>query len=400
MSKRFYIIGAGLGTREFLTGYAVEKLNEAGLVLAAPRLASLRMDALPCPYTQLAQRAEESDEECIALLVSGDVGFFSVAHTLRERLKAYGEVELVCGVSSMQYFCAKVGMPYDNVCVRSLHGRDAGVLGAVSYNRFVFLLTGGRHNAASVCGELAKAGLGRLTVHLGEKLGSCSERIETDRAEKLAGKPCGDLTVLLIENPCAVNNLEPLRDDMFIRSEHVPMTKEEVRWASANKLGVRPRDTVWDIGAGTGGMSLELARRAADGTVYAVERSHKAVSVLEENRVKLGGYNVRIIRGEAPDALENLPDPDCVFIGGSGGGLKEIMSIVKARNPSAGVVVNAVTLETLNSAQSAFIELGYGSPEVTQLAVTKGRECGSYTMLCANNPVFILSGRCLHNDLR
>ena len=99
----------------------------------------------------------------------------------------------------------------------------------------------------------------------------------------------------------------------------VPMTKEEVRWVSVNRLTVRPTDTVWDVGAGTGAVTLELARKASDGTVYAVERKPEAVALLHENRIKLGGYNVKIIEGPAPEALENLPAPDCVFVGGSGG---------------------------------------------------------------------------------
>lgn len=96
------------------------------------------------------------------------------------------------------------------------------------------------------------------------------------------------------------------------------MTKEEVRWVSVNRLTVRPTDTVWDVGAGTGAVTLELARKASDGTVYAVERKPEAVALLHENRIKLGGYNVKIIEGPAPEALENLPAPDCVFVGGSG----------------------------------------------------------------------------------
>ena len=171
------------------------------------------------------------------------------------------------------------------------------------------------------------------------------------------------------------------------------MTKEEVRWVSVSKLAVQPRDTVWDVGAGTGAVTLELARRASDGLVYAVERSADAVKLLGENRRRLGGYNVRIIDGAAPAALEALPAPDCVFVGGSGGAMRCILQAAKRKNPAVRVAVNAIALETLHAAQAALAELGFAEIEVVQLAAARGRVVGPYTMMTANNPVFILSGK-------
>ena len=111
------------------------------------------------------------------------------------------------------------------------------------------------------------------------------------------------------------------------------MTKEEVRWTACGRLAVQPGDTVWDVGAGTGAMTLELARRACDGTVYAVERDADALALLDENRRKLGGYNVQIVAGYAPEALEELPAPDCVFVGGSGGAMRRILELLGAKIP-------------------------------------------------------------------
>ncbi len=392
MSRKFYIIGAGPGTRDLLTRYAAEKLESAELVLAAPRLVSLRDDAIPCPYTKLAQGAEQSTARTVALLVSGDVGFFSIAQRLQEKLRHSGEVELVCGLSSMQYFCAKICVPYDTLCVRSLHGREGSMLGAVSYNKRVFMLTGGRHNAASICQDLCTAGLGKLKVYLGENLGLRSERITIGTAEKISAKNCAELSVLLIENPEATDHTMPVRDSLLLRAEHVPMTKEEVRWVSAGKLAVRPHDVVWDVGAGTGAVSIELARRASDGLVYAIERRPEALKLLEANRILMGSYNVRIIKGEAPQVLDELPAPDCVFIGGSGGQLGKILAAVKSRNPVARVVVNAITLETLHGAMEALTRLGFENVGLVQLSAARDKALAGYTMLEANNSVFIISG--------
>ena len=391
MSRIFYIIGAGLGAPGLLTGEARCALDEADAVLATARLATLDAKAIVCPFGELAARAMQADGDTVAVLVSGDVGFFSAAARLREQFAPHGEARLVCGLSSLQYFCAKLGVSYDDACVRSLHGRAGSILGAASYHKKVFVLTGGAQNAQIVCRALADAGLGSLTVHLGENLGMETERIAHGTAAELAEQACGDLAVLLIEHPGAVNAAEPLRDSMFTRAK-VPMTKEEVRWTACGRLAVQPRDTVWDVGAGTGAMTLELARRACDGIVYAVERSEDALSLLDENRRKLGGYNVQIIAGRAPEALETLSAPDCVFVGGSGGGMCRILALAKEKNPAVHVVVTAIALETLEEARHALLDLGFANVEVSQLAASRGKAVGPHTMMTALNPVFILSG--------
>lgn len=391
MARIFSIIGAGMGTPDTLTNEARHALDEADAVLATARLAALSAKAYVCPFGELAARAVQADGDTVAVLVSGDVGFFSAAARLREQLQPHGDVRLICGLSSLQYFCAKIGAAYDDACVCSLHGRAGSILGAVSYHKKVFVLTGGVQNAQTVCRTLADAGLDGLTVHLGENLGMENERVMHGTAAALAEQPCGDLAVLLIEHPDAVDAASPLRDSMFTRAR-VPMTKEEVRWTVCGRLAVQPGDTVWDIGAGTGAMTLELARRACDGMVYAVERDADALALLDENRRKLGGYNVQTIAGHAPEALETLPAPDCIFVGGSGGKMRRILEVAKAKNPNVRVVVTAIVLETLEEARHALFDLGFANIEVSQLAASRGKAVGPYTMMTALNPVFILSG--------
>ena len=390
--RTFVLVGAGMGTADTLTGEAVRALEAADAVFATERLAALSPKAEICAFSELAERAIGCAASRVALLVSGDVSFFSAAGRLRERLAEHGAVQLVPGLSSMQVLCAKCGVSYEKLCIRSLHGRTGSILGAVAYHAQTLVLTGGANNAQTVCQSLAEAGLGGVTVHLGENLGAENERMVHGTAAELAEHTCGDLAVLLIENPGAADADAPVRDESLTRGK-VPMTKEEVRWVSVSRLAVQPSDTVWDVGAGTGAVTLELARKASDGMVYAIERKPEAVALLHENRVKLGGFNVRIVEGFAPQALENLPAPDCVFVGGSGGAMREILALAKEKNPNVRVVVNAIALETLFAAQTALQELGFAEIEVTQLAATRGRAVGAYTMLTANNPVFILSGR-------
>lgn len=160
--REFYIIGAGMGTKDTLTAEAARVLDETKTVFATARLAELCPQAQVCAFSALAECAVSCDADRVALLVSGDVGFFSAAGKLREKLLKYGEVKLFCGLSSMQYLCAKVGVSYENACIKSLHGRNGDVLGAVSYHEKTFVLTGGDNNAAEICRSLSEAGLGRV----------------------------------------------------------------------------------------------------------------------------------------------------------------------------------------------------------------------------------------------
>lgn len=390
--REFDIIGAGMGMRETLTAEAAQALASAEMVFATERLAEICEKAQVCLFSELAEKAIACGADRVALLVSGDVGFFSAAGKLREKLLAHGDVRLFCGLSSMQYLCAKIGISYENACIRSLHGRKGDLLGAVSYHEKTFALTGGENNAQRVCRSLADAGLGGVEVYIGENLGSPEEIILKGTASELAENPCAGLAVMLVLNPEFANPFEPVRDEMLTRAK-VPMTKEEVRWVSAARLGVQPGDTVWDVGAGTGAVTLELARKAMDGAVYAVERNPEAVELLEQNRQKLGGFNVHIVPGNAPEALADLPKPDCIFVGGSGGNMREIIETTLRKNSFVRIVVNAIALETLQETQSAFAEFHFAEVEITQLSAARGKSVGRYTMMTANNPVFIMSGK-------
>ena len=170
------------------------------------------------------------------------------------------------------------------------------------------------------------------------------------------------------------------------------MTKQEIRWTAAALLSPRAEDTVYDIGAGTGSVALELGRRACRGTVYAVERNPEALALIEKNRQALGGFNVRPVEGNAPEALEPLPAPDAVFIGGSGGNLSEILRLLCGKNPEVRVVISAISLEMLEEARRSLRECGFAEAEVCQLSSARGKLVGGYTMMAANNPVFLLSG--------
>ena len=184
-----------------------------------------------------------------------------------------------------------------------------------------------------------------------------------------------------------------IEDEAFIRGK-VPMTKQEIRVLTLVKARILPTATVWDVGAGTGSMSVEAARLAPQGHVYAVERNAEGVSLIAKNREKFGVSNLTVVEGEAPEALKDLPDCDVAIVGGSGSHLPEILDEISARLKSGGrVVMNCITVQTLAAAleymRAHEAEFSY---EAIQVQINRLQAVGDYDMAKAINPIYIITG--------
>lgn len=259
-------------------------------------------------------------------------------------------------------------------------------MAAVCRGKPAFFLTGGPEGPAQLCRELVRAGLGKLPVTVGENLGFEGEAVSSMTAARCAEGTFAPLNVLLCEPAPRYPRRTPgIPDGEFLRAEGVPMTKQEVRAAILAKLAVGPEDVCWDIGAGTGSVSVELVLQCR--TVWAVERKLEALALARSNRERFGAWNLRLAEGAAPAALEDFPAPNAVFIGGSGGKLPEILQAVRRANPEARVCISAVTLETLHAAAAELRD-----PEVTQISVSHSRPAGQLHLLLAQNPVFLITG--------
>lgn len=391
--KEFYLIGAGMGTEEMLTAQARDAIGQADTVLSTARLADgllgIRKDIQTVAFSQLASLAVEQEGKT-AILLSGDTGFYSAAKSLSQSLEGQGNIHILPGMSSIQVFCAKAGTSYDDAVLLSMHGRSGALLGAVSYNKKVITLTGGQNKAHVLCQRLAQAGLDHVMVTVGENLGAQDERMVSGLPGQLAQLEFGDLCVMMMKNDWPADASRALRDRDFIRGD-VPMTKQEVRWLAGDLLSVKPTDVVYDIGAGTGSVSMELARRANCGQVYAVECKQEALDLIEQNRVHTGCYHVAVVKAMAPEGLELLPVPDCVFIGGSRGNMEEIVAAVKGKNPNVRIVITAIALETMHAAVKALKDHGF-AVEISCANISKARKVGSYHMMMAQNPVYLIGG--------
>lgn len=393
------LAAAGGGGRETMTGECREALKKASCIIGARRL----LEGLPGEYTKnrtVAARPEEilkairsHGERCV-VLYSGDTGFYSGARLLIPLLEKEGiSYTVLAGTSSVQLFSAALGRPWQDWLLLSAHGTDCNPVGAVMQGKEAFFLTGGAVGPAELCRELAEAGLWELPVIVGENLSYPGQRILHGTAGEFAGESFEPLSVLLAEPACGVMRRTPgFPDSLFIRGE-VPMTKREVRAAVLAKLSPGPGDIVWDVGAGTGSVSIELALAASWGHTYAVECNEEACDLILRNREELGAWNLKLIRGTAPGALDDLETPDVVFIGGTKGSMEEVVHLVLDRNPEARICMTAICVETLYQAVQVLLDCGI-SPEVTQIGVSRSKAAGALHLLVANNPVFLIAGNC------
>ena len=392
---KVYLIGVGMGGPATMTLQALEAVRACPVLVGARRLLEgweADHDCVPLiAAADIAEYIGKAPLGPVGVLLSGDTGFYSGAKKLWPLLGEH-EVVTIPGLSSLTYFCARLQTTWQDVKLVSAHGRDCDLAGEIARNPRTFALTGGAVKAADVCRALAERGLGDVKVSVGERLGYPDERIVTAPAAELAGEDFDSLAVLLAENPrpAAPPWRGPgLPDAAFLRGD-VPMTKEEVRALALSRLRLEENHIVWDVGAGTGSVSVECALACPRGRVFAVEKKPEALALIGGNKARFGVDNLEVVAGTAPEALEGLPAPDRVFLGGTSGNMEEILDAVFRKNPAARVVCTAVTLETVGEAARRFAKLE--GADMVQVSVTRTRPAGPYHLMDAQDPVWRFSG--------
>ncbi len=398
MRKEISIIGCGMGTPESLTQQAAAVLKKAQLVFGPERLVKTlagekQRTISGYHVTELMHLLETCREEQIAVLVSGDSGFYSAAALYAEQLAETKEIYTlrICpGISSLSYLSAKTAQPWGDAVIYSIHGRAQNYYASLcAEEKFVLL---GGNGFSEVLQELARLGYGKSEVWIGEKLGSAEERIQHGTVTELLKTQTDPLSLMLVRPDG--DGVRPrqfgIADDAFVRGD-VPITKSEVRAVVMSRLAVGRRDVVYDIGAGTGSVSVECSIAAAYGTVFAIEQNAEALQLLEKNKERFLCRNLQIVSGMAPEALRELPAPEKAFVGGSKGKMQEILKTLLQKNPKIHAVINVTALETLQETLQALKKLEYGEPEIAQIAVSRAVTRGRYHMMEGLNPVYIIT---------
>lgn len=395
--KKLTLIGFGMGDMETRTLGMERALREADCLIGARRMLESVSGGKQNRHVavlarEIADYIRQSQFSNYAALFSGDTGFYSGAKALLNELADMPnlDIDVLTGIGSLQYFCARLRRPWEDVRPVSLHGRDCDFVREVRFNPAVFALVGGEDGVLRALDRLQRAGLGSLHAHVGQRLAYPEEQISHGTVDELRHGNYDSLSVLLVENPrwkdCIVTHGLP--DEAFDRDE-TPMTKAEVRAITLSKLQLTQGAIVYDVGSGSGSVSVECALQARHGRVYAIEMKEKALALTRRNAEKFQLNNLEIIRGRAPEALEDLPAPSHAFIGGSTGHMREILDCLRRKNPSVRIVVNTVTLETLAELTEIAKEFDYS--DIAEISVSKPRTLGNYQLMTAQNPVFVFT---------
>lgn len=401
--REIALVGIGMGTGDFLTAEAREILCQSEVIIGAKRMAESVSKMLRTVRTgeqevYISYNPEDIRDYIdshpeytrIAIALSGDTGFYSGAKKLLSVLPE--DTRVIPGISSVVFFASRLKTSWDDIYCSSLHGKQENVIGLLKKHPRIFLLLGKSSDAGTLCRKLNDYGMGDVKVSIGENLGYETERITTARAKALMDIQTDALCVCLLEReenqaPKVTGNI---RDEAFFR-ERVPMTKEEIRCLVLSKLRLRENSVVYDIGSGTGSVSIEAAEYALRGRVYAIEKNPAAAALSERNRRHFAADNMEIIEGRAPEVLRGLPIPSHAFIGGSSGNLREILNTLFEKNPVLRVVITAVSLETIAEVTALLKEYPIEDTETLSVSVAKAKESGSHHLMMGYNPVYIFS---------
>ncbi|EJO78649.1 bifunctional cobalt-precorrin-7 (C(5))-methyltransferase/cobalt-precorrin-6B (C(15))-methyltransferase [Leptospira interrogans] len=347
--------------------------------------------------TQTIKRiAELSLEHTICVLASGDPLFFGIGNLIRKKVGPE-YVDFIPAPSSIQHAFAKIGIPWDDAEVLSLHGRSSkGLITKLKFLNKVALFTDKINHPKEIASYLLSFNESEWTAFVCENLGGEKEKIRKFDLKSLSEEEGIDpLNVLiLIRNsanwkpPTVVPNVS---EENY--SKRVPkkglITKKEVRILSIAFLNIREDSVIWDIGAGSGSIAIEAAQIAKNGKSYAIEIDPEGIEICKQNILLQKTDNVHVISGKAPEVLEKLPDPDCIFVGGSNGDIYEIIRIsLNKLLPLGSLVINAVTIDNVSQIYQSFKKLKL-VPEVTLLNVSRGRVLKDYLRYEALNPIHI-----------
>ena len=394
-----FIAGIGPGSEALQTQEVRAAIRRADCLIGARRMLDavagpqqLAIDAI-APETIASHIAQHPECGVFCVVMSGDTGFYSGTKKLLPLL-CDCRVQVLPGLSSMSYLCARLGVSYEDAVPVSLHGRDFDIAREVRRRKKVFTLVGGDGGMQALCERLTQAGLGHVRIAVGERLSYPDEAITRGTAQELRSHTFDKLSAALIENDTPGEIVTPgLPDEAFLRNlepgKLVPMTKSEVRSICLSKLRLTPNAVCWDVGAGTGSVSIEMARLCADGTVYAIEKSERALALLEQNKEAFSASNMQIIPGPAPEACRDLPAPTHAFLGGTSGSVRDILALLLEKNPHVRIVATAVTLESVSALSSCMAD--FEIAECVSVQVSKASPLGRYHLMQAQNPVYIFT---------
>lgn len=370
---KIFVIGVGPGSEEFLTQAAKKAAENADVLVGGKSALALfplekSKKAIDKNLDEVLKFIKKNQKKNIAILTSGDPGFFSISGLLLKKFPKE-DIEVIPGISSMQHCFARIKETWQDAKFLSLHGRQIENLKHEIKNKKVVILTDPKSTPDKVAKFLLKEGNRRAVVC--ENLSSGRERVVESDLEGIARQRFSGNCVMVIfqsRQPRWSFATPGIPDKLFSRGG-APITKEEIRVITLAKARLKKDSTVYDIGAGTGSISVEAALLAKNGKVFAIEKNPDRISLIRKNIEKFRVSNVEVIEGEAPEVLKALPGADRMIIGGSGGKIRSILMKCDEKLKVGGrVVINALKPETLRTSIEVLKRLNYNFG-ITQVSV-------------------------------
>ena len=392
------VIAVGMGPQD-LGQAARQEIARAQVIAGGQRLLDMFPDfpgkrlpfeaGLSAFVDQISAMAEEYR---VAVLVSGDSGFFSLAGTLANRLGSQ-RVRLFPNVSSIQAAFSRIQHPWQDAALISLHARGLGHLWpAVRTRDWIGILTDPGHSPDELARLLLQRDQRQWRMWVFENLGADDEFHADYTLEEAALKQFAPLNVVILERLEAPETLKLGAAEDAYEHENGLITKAEVRAAALSCLDLEPGLTLWDLGAGSGSVGLEACLLLGHGGVVAVERRPERIKQIRSNRARFGVGNIEVVEADLPQGLSELPKPDRVFVGGGGKDLKKIVAeSARLMNPGGRVVAAVVRLESLAQAREAMAQAGL-SVHTIHMQVSRGQDLAGEEYLKALNPVYLISG--------
>ncbi|MBF0444959.1 MAG: precorrin-6y C5,15-methyltransferase (decarboxylating) subunit CbiE [Magnetococcales bacterium] len=418
------IIGVLDGGPDYLTPKASKAMAQADLIIGDDRFLSLFSHIFKNTSEQRSFSGKikklpdwinkaRKEKKNVVVLATGDPLFNGIAGHLKNKLSP-NSIEIIENVSTIQVAFSRLGIHWSNAKLLSIHSIDGGDWKATSSvdhplyslhqalksEKKIALLTSPANTPNRIAKMLLQLDLDKeFLISVAEELTSPSEKITANLSpSKILNTAFKSPNVVILlrtdhkQNSIDKEPLLGIADSKFLPGTATKglITKQEIRAISLAYLALQNDSIVWDIGAGSGSVGLEAARLVNSGCVYAIEKNKKRLATIKKNRADLRIANYQLFAGVAPDGLANWPNPDAVFIGGSGGYLEELITIIAKRLKNSGrLVMNFISLENLNQALVTLKNLGMNW-QVSQIQVNHSAPILEMNRLVPESPVFIV----------
>ncbi len=409
MANKIHIIGIGDDGLEGVTAQARKLIDEADLLLGTdstlkllPKSAGKLRATIGGNLDEAVQQVAKAGDKKVVVLASGDPLFYGVARYLCDKL-GKERFEVLPHVSSMQLAFARVKESWEDAFLTNLatHSLDS-LIEKIRVADTVGLFTNEQHPPSDVAKALLDQRIDYFTGYVCENLGSPDERVTQGSMSELARENFGPLNVMILvrreATPDRPSDAHLLRrfgnpDEMFLqaRPKRGLLTPAEVRSIALAEMAIGPKSIVWDVGAGSGSVSVEAALLATEGTAYAIEMDPEDIDLIKANAERFQLKNLKPVLGRAPEAWEKLPPPDCIFVGGSGREIARLVELAyKQLKPGGRLVANVGSIELLAAVDEVLHRAG-GEVEVLMVNIARGTYQLERIRFNALNPTFLLS---------